>query len=80
MPQPQPSTPDVVRIVGVVLTVLGVICVLLVLGGLACNVTQILSPDPDLEVGMNCTNMLTHGFIGAVVVMILKAFLTLFRR
>jgi hypothetical protein len=80
MPQPQPSTPDVVRIVGLVLTALGVICVLLFLGGLLCNVSQIMNPNPDLEVGFNCTNMLSQGFLGAVVVMILKAFLTLFKR
>jgi hypothetical protein len=80
MPQPQPNAQDVIRIVGLFLTVLGVISVLLFLGGLACNMTQILNPEPQPEVGFNCTNMLSHGLIAGVVVIILKAFLTLFKR
>ena len=77
MPQPQPNNSNVKRIIGLCLTIGGVISVLLIVAGLACNMTQTLNDNPKPEVGIDCTNMLSTGFVGIVIVIILRAWTTL---
>jgi hypothetical protein len=81
MSQPQPKPPDVKKIVGRGLTVAGVISVLLIVLGVACNMAHTLSDNPDLEVNYAvttlCTAMLSLGLVGVVVVIILRALMAL---
>ena len=81
MPQPQPDTPDVMRvmrIIGRCLTVIGVISVLLIFLGLACKMAQIvmLSPGTKIEVHLAadlvCTGILWIGVLGLFVAFVLK--------
>ena len=81
MPQPQPNTPDVkrvMRIVGRCLTVIGIISVLLVFLGVVCKIGQIvmLSPTTKIEVhvasDLVCTSMLWIGLLGISVAFVLK--------
>lgn len=80
MPQPQPDTPDVIRIIGLCLTVIGVISVLLAFLGLACNVAHIMIDIRALTLKQHavlsdvCTRMLSFWIVGLFAFLI-KVFL-----
>ena len=80
MPQPQPNPPDVMRIIGLCLTVICVISVLLVFLGLACNVAHIMIDMRKLTlkqhevISVACTRMLSFWIVGLFAFLI-KGFL-----
>ena len=84
MPQPQPNNPDVMRIIGRCLTVIGVISVLLVVLGLACRVAHISGdvrkPEVNYAAYTLCSNILNLGFWGIFVVFGLKVMVKLLVR